>query len=526
MMMSLSSDTTSSFQGRQASQPPSSLTASVAPRQQQSRRKIEYIPLAREVQTYGGRDLQAIDSEWNTLASRRPVREIHDWGLIDIDCLCMSIRSRLSVELSYALTTLTVLSTMRANTPGSGFPLHQCSDLLDDTLDLMEDMAFGEPECETVAGSPDSPSRIVTNRELVSLVQDAEFQPFGSAESRQGHKITEPGPVQRPGDIVLIIVGIIRNMSMINDNMAFIANHPRLIDMLLRLCEVKGDPPKPVSKSLSLSDVLTIRKDTMNTLINLAPLINLSSNPSSTTQRTARRAFGLLASYLVDPNDCAPPLASVQVAGFPPNPHRRPPALADIALEVFTRFSHLDSNRLILGKVIPPSDLWQLLTSLVHRLPVTDGDFLFMRSEMWTSYVEKIVMAIYSLIFLAPFDLKQKIKSDRGLGFNSVMLRFAKRVLSLSTDSRISYAYPARRAVEAMKLLDKAEDLVDTSAPTMPVLSFGMGFSDSNDSGMEKGTGLLGGNRDTAWDMFFFRDVVQDEILFGELDSMVRIDRR
>ena len=329
--------------------------------------------------------------------------------------------------------------------------------------------------------------------------------------------------------IVLAIVNIIRNLCMFSDNYDFLSSHPRLVSMLLRLCTVEqseGKPPSPASKSLSLSDLLMIRKDTLHVLMMLGVYINLGgTSPSPATLLLARRAFELCASYLVDSTEAVHPLANLQVAGAIPNANRRPPALADIALEAFARFSQIDSNRQVIARAIPSSSLFHLLTNLVHRLPVIDADFLLMQKEFWLSFIEKLVMAIYSLLFLAPYEIKQRTRTDRRLGFKNVMLRLVHKALSLPNhDGRTTYVVVARRAIEAMKLLDKGEELIDTSEPTMPVLSFGMGFSDGNDSSLDKGTGMLGSNRDAALTLLMTREVVQDEVFFNELDSMLRVE--
>jgi SWI/SNF chromatin-remodeling complex subunit SWI1 len=129
--------------------------------------------------------------------------------------------------------------------------------------------------------------------------------------------------------------------------------------------------------------------------------------------------------------------AGLRIAGVVPNANLKPPALADVALEVFTRFSQADSNRQVIAKIVPLSSLWLLLTRLVHRLPIADADFVLMQREYWLSFVEKTVMAIYSLVFLAPPDLKQKIKTDRTLAFKNVMLRMVhKAVMMPSHDGR------------------------------------------------------------------------------------------
>src|ERR1700722_14565805 len=109
--------------GLTSSTPQNSAVAPPRPRPQPSRRKIEYIPLAREVDSHG---LRLIEEELSRITRCRPLQDINEWGTVDIEALTMSIRSRLSTELSYALTTFTLLSTMRGQTPGSGFPIVQC----------------------------------------------------------------------------------------------------------------------------------------------------------------------------------------------------------------------------------------------------------------------------------------------------------------------------------------------------------------------------------------------------------------
>lgn len=518
-------DLSSTPQTRSNSQAPSSLVSSGPSRSQATRRKIEYVPLAREVDTYGGRDLKVIDAEWATIPLRR-LRDINEWGTVDIETLAMSLRSRLAIEMTYALTTITVLSTMRGQTPGSGFPIYQCGDLFEELLDLVEELAFGKPEPSSESMATDSSSIIITNRELVYLVHEAGIRPFAPLEPRQGSKALDLGPQQRPGIMIMAVINIVRNLSIIPDNAEFLSNHPRLIDMMLRLCALKvedGRDALPASEQLSLSDLLTIRKDTLYTLSSISGLINLSRH--AFFHRLGLRIFDLVASYLVDPTDAISLLASVQIAGVVPNANLKPPALADVALEVFTRFSQSDGNRQVIAKVVPASSLWLLLTRLVHRLPIVDADFVLMQREYWLSFVEKTVMAIYSLVFLAPPELKQKIKTDRTLAFKNVMLRMVhKAVMMPSHDGRSMTIVSAKRAVEAMKVLDGTEDVFEQSETTMPVLSFGMGFSDSGDIGLEKGTGILGGKGDVAWEMMMLRDVFQDERMFNELDSLVRVE--
>ncbi|KAJ2928818.1 hypothetical protein H1R20_g8288, partial [Candolleomyces eurysporus] len=513
-----------------ASEPTVPQLNAVRPRQQPSRRKIEYVPLAREVETYGGRDLKQIENEYLAAAHRRTMRELDEWGPIDVEHLTLSIRSRLSTELSYALTTFTLLSTMKGPTAGSGFPIYQCADLFDEVLDLVEDLAFdgADPSFEETDSTENLGT--FTNRQLMNAVLEEETHPFAALEHHQGSKDPASGPIQRPANYILAVVNIIRNLSIIHDNMDYLARHDRLMDLLFRLGKVisKNGVPAPASRTLSLSDVILIRKDTLYTLSSLSNFIRLppTSPIPKSALRTARHAFELFASYLTDPSEAVSPLACAQQAGVPLGPNMRPPGMVELALDIFDKFSQPDQNRQVLSKAIAQPSLWLLFDSLVRRLPVSEADFQVTMREQWLSYVEKIVMAIYSLVFLAPPELKKKMRSDRSLGCKSIMLRLLHRFMVSTPDVRIHYIYSARRVTETLKLLDDALDPFENPADSSsaPALSFGMGFADSNDTGMEKGTGILGGHRDFGWDMLMLKEVHGDDVMFRELESLVRIE--
>jgi SWI/SNF chromatin-remodeling complex subunit SWI1 len=139
--------------------------------------------------------------------------------------------------------------------------------------------------------------------------------------------------------------------------------------------------------------------------------------------------------------------------------------------------------------------------------------------------MEKTIMTIYSLAFISSPELKRKIKADRSLGFKGIMLRMVQKFLMHQNhDLKVQFSISARRAVEAMKLLDDCEDSFDTSEATPATLSFGMGYGEVGENGTEKGTGLLGGHRDVAWDLLMLREVHQDGVMFGELDSLSRVE--
>ena len=322
-------------------------------RPQQYRRKIEYVPLAREIESAGGRDVNQIQTELLRVAKGRQLRDINEWGRVHIDALTMSLRSRISTELSYALTTLVILSTMRGSTPDSGFPINQCGELLEEVLDLLEEAAFDDAEGSEISAQN---LKIVTNRQLVNYAQEEISAPFASTKRLPGQNdLTRVGPVQRKGDVIRIILNILRNLSAVVDNVNFLGQHPVVSDLLLRLTYLQVSPddvPRPASAALSLPDLISIRKEVLMIFVNLAGAVALSPSDNSKNER-ARQVFELVASYLIDPIDSISPVAFLVHSGVSTSLHARPPLLADAALEVFSRVSQPDVNRQVIANTVP-----------------------------------------------------------------------------------------------------------------------------------------------------------------------------
>lgn len=489
--------------------------------------KVEYIPLAREIDPCGGRDFNVLEEEYQR-ARRRQLRDINEWGTVDIEALTMSIRSRLTVELSYALTTLTLLSTMKGPTPGSGFPIAQCTNLMEEVLDLLEDEAFdGIADVQQHLLTKDI--RIPRHRELVTMVHDNESLPFAGLKDEQILNKKDRGPWHRPGHIVLTVTNIIRNLSVVPDNVQFLAKHQRVLELILRVSGViapqDNTPPRAASPSLTLPELLQVRKDTIHILSNVAHMISfptVSPYPDSTV-RIVTRIFELTASILVEPADAISPMQTLKFSGVSFT-NSLPPSLPDITLDIFTRIAYPDQNRQVFSRVIPQEWIWRLLEALVHRLPVSDADFSFLAREAWLSYLAKVTMAIYVIAFMSPPELKQRIKSDKSLRFSQVMIRMVQRFLTTSStpEARSWFMETARRAIEAMKVVDDGEDAFDTSHATQPTLAFGMGFGETGELIVEKGTGMLAGRRDVAWELLMQRDL--DPVLFAELESLTRVE--
>ena len=260
-----------------------------------------------------------IQNEWNRLSSR-PLRHSDEWGQVDIDALTLSLRSRISTELSYSLTTFALITLARGHHSQQhgqrdregGFPIVQAPELLDEAIDLVEDIAFDGVEDD---GDLDNDAPLLTHKELVNSILDEGTKPFAALQNGPGVKDFNHGPRQRQADIILAVVNIVRNISQGDELSAqYLAKHDKLLHVMLRLCSLapqsKLSTPTPLSPVLSLSDVLSIRKDVIHMLVNFGVYINLLATPvpSKQMQRTIRRAYEVIASFIADPSETVSPL--------------------------------------------------------------------------------------------------------------------------------------------------------------------------------------------------------------------------
>lgn len=414
---------------------------------------------------------------------------------------------------------------MKGQTPGTGFPIAQCDDLMEELLDLLEEEAFGDMPDTFQMSDPS----IITHREIVNAIHEDELQPFASLKIRQGAKDRNTGPKPRPGHTILVIMNVLRNLTIFSENHAFMASHTRFLELFLRVSRVvraeDGRLPRAASAAFTLSDVINARKDTLHVFLNLSHLVHLSPNPipSTSALRMANRVFELMASYIVDPEEAISPVSYVRQVGLPHNGPVKPPPHPEIALQVFTLLAHPDMNRQVFARAVSQVRIWSLFEALVHRLPIVDLDFQLLSQDIWLGYLEKLVMAIYALAFLSPPSLKRRMKGDRGLGFSRVMMRMVQKfMLAGGPQGRANFTVSAKRAVEALKLIDDGRDSFDTSEAAPPTLAFGMGWGDAGDNGPEKGTGLLGGYIDVTFDLLMQREL--DDLMFAELESLTRVE--
>ncbi|KAF9516873.1 hypothetical protein BS47DRAFT_612436 [Hydnum rufescens UP504] len=347
-----------------------------------------------------------------------------------------------------------MLSTMTIS--NKGFQLERCEDLLETMIDLIEDEAFPSEEDDDDDDDDLSSQerRIWTGPQLLRQIDDAASICEPSLELR--------GPRQKPAVVILATLNLLRNLAMLPENARFISRNPRVLDVIARLSEVvdEGETFRPSSKAFELVDLLRIHHEVTSIIANLGSHISLSIH----RPRTSRRLYSMLISPLVDPENIVKPLHPGFHDVTLPVPH------IDMALDAFSRLAQQDANRKVLARVIPQSELTIHFHALVHMLPISEDDFNVTVSsapvlDTWMGYLERLVQCIYNLIFLSPPSLKRTWRKVPGLTATFLrMIRFYlegvrsdRATFAASQFEKNSYSVMARRAFEALSLLDVAE---------------------------------------------------------------------
>lgn len=453
--------------------------------------KVEYIPARRDVATHGGWDLALVEAELGPLTKgygKQP-RTVRELGSVDIAALTLSLRSRLEVEVTYALNCLLILSS------GSGIrpdmfhvSLSHCGDLLDELVELLESSSFKshntkgavvtqainlatepgngklpEPSghdfklrgqathsdwvAETLLEeenawmwrrrhskrSRSEPSAFDRNDEDPEEVssEDGTMTRVDDGEPYRRALRTERR-LDRQVDIALTIFDILRNFASMAENVVVLAKDKPLLNILGRLVSPEARP----ETYFSASELLRIRKDVLFIVTAVTgPALKLDELPTATTSSL----FDLFCAFILDASGIEglagltyeypqPPPgipAHLALRQAPVPSAPRVPHYADMALDGFARFAQPDTNRLVLSHCVPESTLLHLAHTLVKMLPCSDLDFNLFRTEARLSYTEHIAMCLYDIVFLAPSPTKLKLRNTAG--WVSAIFRVVKR---------------------------------------------------------------------------------------------------
>ncbi|GJN92219.1 hypothetical protein Rhopal_005249-T1 [Rhodotorula paludigena] len=471
------------------SQSPAQTAADVKPTEpaappRRKRRRIEYAPLTRPVDTHGGYELPYLEAVFHRVDKLRPRRNVHELGTVDVHSLVMSLRCRLATEVSYALNVLATIAIASRREQGA-FSLVENPEVVEELLDLLEDTAFGvdgegdvedEPASQPTAkkGPGTSASRTTstaaptTYRELFALVEHEANELVPPRAPSPPPDPSEEGLTSslRRAEVIVAVVNLLRTFALEPDYMQLVRSEPRIVELLIRVASLplrRDDYASPASRwpvRVSAADSMVLKKAALETLSTFGTSIHLDQYPLS----SAQKALDLLLFFVRNPHSHREPF-SFDLSGTPgmaarlPQLHAMPvtpttvPAYLDLGLAAFARVGLLDANRSVIGRLIDPDELQSLFRALVQLLPLAEADFQLIAFDVGLVHVHNLAMTLYNLAFLAPSSVKARLRPD--VQVVKPLLRVVRRLalLAPSPDPQLCAAL-AERCIATLQLLD------------------------------------------------------------------------
>jgi hypothetical protein len=549
------------------SAPPSASTSTFSrphdapPPAKRARYKVEYHPLVREITTAGGWDLHTLDVAREKQSRYHKNLEVEDLGAIDIEGLCMSLRSGLNHEVSYALTALAMLSMPGKGNDKGGLGLAHCGELLSDLVDLVELNAFGERGWKGWSESVDRDSVEPKGEDqLPASVSDSarhqrpketawklESPPTGyqpnlahqsasalrqaaEVEARSYTCLFDSGVSRKIGrskkrvETVLVAINLLRNFSMMSDNFVPMTQYDDLMECLMRVCDVRlAKVPEQEAISdddpavFTLMDLLRIRHDTLDTVLNLAHDLDLS-RLSAYAQRAI---FDLLNSYILDipVTNASHRFTDVLFS----NSARLVPSRTEWAVEALTRITTRDCNRRCLWQ-LPSDKIVSSFQTLLRYLPLSIKDSYSINATYATAseILLRVVFCLYSLAWLSPLPTRTQLRETTDAV--PVLSLAARRLMTLKPHPTSTIIL--RRLMATLGVLNGASDeLVDDG----PSITFGAnasvrGLNGWNDTKHCVQPGLLAGHEDLLTDMVMLasaQGVQLDAMTLDELEKAI-----
>jgi hypothetical protein len=500
-----------------------SIPGSEKPNAPPSKYKVEYMPIRRDVRTYGGWDLDAVEAQLGPMLAGkgRLPRSVRELGSVDIEGLIMSLRSRIEVEVTYALNTLLIL-TASVQAPGFHLLLSLCEDLCEELLELLVENAFFEHEFvpieqAEIASMPETP--LTYGEWIAGVLEDEDEMKFRLRKRMQLYEQDEDGgesatsglsdyhaalavdrAIQRHADISMTIVEILRNVAIIPDNHVFLNSQPSFLNTLMTIvagvehAELarKGRKERNAMNSATRDTVFTsgeallLRKEVLGIVASLAGETLLLSTLDPIT---VSNIYTFLVSFVLDAGEIEQehgtvyrelPVGAPQQP-TPRNPHPAPPIMsmqpfsrkvpqhADLALEAFSSLAQPDANRRALGQIVAEEQLIAFGETLIKLLPVSDLDFHMLKTEARLGFSERVAMSLFDVAYSGNANVKRRLRQLPGT--RGVIFRCIKRLMKIHADfSHNPFSVLTRRLVETMRILSDGENLFDRP----PLLGFGM----------------------------------------------------
>lgn len=470
----------------------------------------------------------------------------------------MSLRSGLSHEVSYALTALAMLSMPGKGNDKGGLGLAHCGELLTDLVDLVELNAFGERgwkgwsesvdrkrpvEAELAPSLADSARHSQRKRTAWNLdppptgyrpdlsSQSAlALREAAEVEARSYTCLFDPDVSRKIGrskkrvETVLVALNLLRNFSMMSDNFVPMTQYDDLMECLMRVCDLRlAEVPARETINdddpavFTLLDLLRIRHDVLDTVLNLAHDLDLS-RLSTYAQRAI---FDLLNSYILDIpcTNAAHRFTDVLFS----NPARLVPSRTEWAIEALTRITTRDCNRRCLRQ-LPSDKIVSSFETLLRYLPLSIKDSYSINATYATAseILLRVVFCLYSLAWLSPLPVRTQLRGTTDA--IPVLSLAARRLMSLKPHP--SSTIILRRLMAVLGVLNGAADeLVDDG----PSITFGAnasvrGLNGWNDVKHCVQPGLLAGHEDLLTDMVMLasaQGVQLDAMTFDELEKAI-----
>ncbi|BGO96520.1 ARID/BRIGHT DNA-binding domain containing protein [Rhodotorula toruloides] len=437
------------------------------------RRRIEYRPLARPLDTHGGQDLQLVEQAYTRAEKARPARKLPDLGLVDVHSLTMSLRSRMATEVAYALNVLTLISLqMTTEEKGMGlrFPFEKCPELLEELLELSEETAFGlDQENEARGGSETAKGKEVaqepqTYRELFRLIEEQANELDPPHARPHASTADDSDSILRPGETALAVVNVLRNLALAENNARYIAQNQRIAELFIRVASLPlKDPSDPAPPHwparVSAADSMSLKKTAIELLSQVGADVELDSLSPS----TAQQALDLVLFFIRDAElqreafafdlSTTPSMMSRMHQPHAGSTTAIPPYL-HLGLSACARLALKDRNRSVIARLLDPDDLYRIFISLVALLPISEKDFQIMTFETGLLFVHGAIMSMYNLAFLAPASVKARLRSDPKI--HKSLFRIVRRLAGTQVQSNEDdiYLLLANRSIAILQLLD------------------------------------------------------------------------
>ncbi|GAA6035903.1 hypothetical protein JCM8097_005154 [Rhodosporidiobolus ruineniae] len=435
------------------------------------RRKIEYAPMVRPVETYGGLDLGLMEQTAAKVEKTRRKRNLHDLGTVDIHSLTMQLRSRLPSEVAYALNALTLVVQQMSLDRGDGgleFPLSRCPDLAEELFDLLEETAFGfGDEDEGYFDEEDEPAPApaeVTDK--APFVPPTSYRELFRLVADEASALLPPPPrserlnPQRSAETILAVLNLVRNLSQNGDNATFLGTDRRILDILARVSalpleqERRTTAPFPVH--VSPADSLAIKKDVLETINTFGLDVRLAELETE----TAQKVVDLVVFFLRDAHHrdqlyvdlSAPPSSSA--SRLPQAAQLLIPPYLEMGLSTFARVALLDANRSTIARLLPPETVYALFESLVYLLPVHEADFQLCTFEPGLVHVYHVALGLYNLAFVAPPSIKLRLRAEPR--FVRSLVRIVRRLAGTTMAAKDGDLFIglAQRCIGVLQLLN------------------------------------------------------------------------